>query len=49
MKPGAKTADLLADIVREALAGMPIPKPMRWGAHEYAFARPVHWLVLLLG
>nr|WP_298154708.1 glycine--tRNA ligase subunit beta [uncultured Pseudoxanthomonas sp.] len=49
VKPGAKTADLLADIVREALAGMPIPKPMRWGAHEYAFARPMHWLVLLLG
>ncbi len=49
VKPGAKTADLLADVVREAIAGMPIPKPMRWGAHEYAFARPVHWLVLLLG
>ncbi len=49
VKPGAKTADLLADIVREALAGMPIPKPMRWGEHDYAFARPVHWLVLLLG
>ncbi|MCH6483109.1 glycine--tRNA ligase subunit beta [Pseudoxanthomonas sp. LH2527] len=49
VKPGARTADLLADIVREALAGMPIPKPMRWGDHDYAFARPVHWLVLLLG
>ncbi|MBL8257610.1 MAG: glycine--tRNA ligase subunit beta [Pseudoxanthomonas mexicana] len=49
VKPGAKTADLLADIVRDALAGMPIPKPMRWGDHDYAFARPVHWLVLLLG
>ena len=49
VKPGAKTAELLADIVREALAGMPIPKPMRWGDHDYAFARPVHWLVLLLG
>ena len=23
--------------------------PMRWGDHDYAFARPVHWLVLLLG
>jgi glycyl-tRNA synthetase beta chain len=22
---------------------------MRWGAHEHAFVRPVHWLVLLLG
>ncbi|WP_062353812.1 glycine--tRNA ligase subunit beta [Pseudoxanthomonas mexicana] len=49
VKPGAQTADLLADIVRDALAGMPIPKPMRWGDHDYAFARPVHWLVLLLG
>jgi glycyl-tRNA synthetase beta chain len=49
VKPGAKTADLLAEVVAEAIAGMPIPKPMRWGDHDYAFARPVHWLVLLLG
>ena len=48
-KPGADTASLLPDIVREALAAMPIPKPMRWGDHDYGFARPVHWLVLLLG
>ena len=47
--PGALTRDLLADIVRESLAAIPIPKPMRWGDHDYAFARPVHWLVLLLG
>ena len=49
VKPGARTADLLPEILREALAGMPIPKPMRWGSHEYGFARPAHWLVLLLG
>jgi len=49
VKPGASTASLLPDILREALAAMPIPKPMRWGAREDAFARPVHWLVLLLG
>ncbi|MBB5736854.1 glycyl-tRNA synthetase beta chain [Xanthomonas arboricola] len=47
--PGARTTDLLPDILREAIAAMPIPKPMRWGAHEYAFARPVQWLVLLFG
>ena len=47
--PGAKTRDLLIDIVQEAIAAMPIPKPMRWGAREHAFARPVHWLVMLLG
>jgi glycyl-tRNA synthetase beta chain len=28
---------------------MPIPKPMRWGDHAHAFARPLHWLVLLHG
>lgn len=47
--PGARTAALLPEVVREAIAAMPIPKPMRWGAHDHAFARPVHWLVLLLG
>ena len=46
---GGRTADLLPDILREAIAGMPIPKPMRWGDHDHAFARPVHWLVILLG
>ncbi|GAA5001695.1 glycine--tRNA ligase subunit beta [Pseudoluteimonas lycopersici] len=48
-KSGAKTSELLPEVLREAIAAMPIPKPMRWGDHDYAFARPVHWLVLLLG
>ena len=47
--PGKATADLLPDILLEAVAAMPIPRPMRWGAHAHAFARPVHWLVVLLG
>ncbi|MBA3487055.1 MAG: glycine--tRNA ligase subunit beta [Lysobacter sp.] len=47
--PGARTADLLGEILREAIAAMPIPKPMRWGDHDHAFARPVHWLVMLQG
>ena len=46
---GAKTAQLLPLVLQEAVAAMPIPKPMRWGDHDYAFARPVHWLVALLG
>ncbi|UTA54702.1 glycine--tRNA ligase subunit beta [Lysobacter soli] len=49
VKPGASTAALLPDILRDAIAAMPIPKPMRWGDHDYGFARPVHWLVMLLG
>ena len=47
--PGARTADLLQGVLDDALAGMPIPKPMRWGAHAYGFARPLHWLVALFG
>ncbi|WP_349999407.1 glycine--tRNA ligase subunit beta [Stenotrophomonas lacuserhaii] len=49
VKPGARTADLLPEVLREAIAAMPIPKPMRWGDHAWGFARPVHWLVLLHG
>ena len=47
--PGAATRDLLQAVLDEAIAAMPIPKPMRWGAHAHAFARPVHWLVVMLG
>jgi glycyl-tRNA synthetase beta chain len=47
--PGRRTAELVPAIVREAAAALPIPKPMRWGDHDFAFVRPVHWLVLLLG
>ncbi|RZZ89702.1 glycine--tRNA ligase subunit beta [Pseudoxanthomonas winnipegensis] len=48
-RAGARTADLLPEVIAEAVAAMPIPKPMRWGDHDYAFARPVQWLVALLG
>jgi len=47
--PGAATRTLLGEVLAEAVAAMPIPRPMRWGAHAHAFARPLHWLVLLLG
>ncbi|MGH8032493.1 MAG: glycine--tRNA ligase subunit beta [Luteimonas sp.] len=46
---GATTAAALPEILREAVAAMSIPKPMRWGDHDHAFARPLHWLVLLFG
>jgi len=49
VKPGASTASLLPEVLAEAIAGMPIPKPMRWGTRDSGFARPVHWLVLLHG
>jgi glycyl-tRNA synthetase beta chain len=49
VKPGQPVAALLPEIVDEALKGLPIPKPMRWGDHDYTFVRPVHWLVMLHG
>ncbi|RDS78981.1 glycine--tRNA ligase subunit beta [Dyella monticola] len=49
VKPGQPVATLLPEIIEEALKGLPIPKPMRWGDHGYTFVRPVHWLVILHG
>jgi len=46
---GRPTAELLQEIIAEALKALPIPKPMRWGDHDYAFVRPMHWLVILHG
>ena len=48
-RPGARTVDLLADIVNEAVKALPIPKPMRWGSRDVGFVRPMHWLVILFG
>jgi glycyl-tRNA synthetase beta chain len=48
-KQGQPTVTLIAEIVGEALKALPIPKPMRWGEHEYTFVRPAHWLVMLYG
>jgi glycyl-tRNA synthetase beta chain len=46
---GQKTIDLLPTLVQKALAELPIKKPMRWGNGEFAFVRPVHWVLMLLG
>ena len=46
---GRATMGLLADIVNQAVAALPIPARMRWGAHAAEFVRPVHGVVLLFG
>ncbi len=46
---GAAAADLLPAMIDAALAKLPIPRPMRWGASDTEFVRPVHWVVLLHG
>jgi len=49
MVEGQQTAELAAGLVETALAGMPIPRRMRWGDGDAEFVRPVHWVVLLHG
>lgn len=46
---GKPAAELLPAIVDSALAGLPIPKRMRWGAGKTEFVRPTQWLVMLHG
>ena len=46
---GQPTKNLLNDIVANALAKLPIPKPMRWADKTVQFIRPVHTVTLLLG
>lgn len=47
--PGQAAAQLLPGIVDTALAALPIPKRMRWGARKTEFVRPTQWLVMLQG
>lgn len=46
---GQPTKNLLNDIVANALAKLPIPKPMRWADKTVQFIRPVHTMTMLLG
>tara|TARA_R110002096_G_scaffold108809_4_gene238188 strand:+ start:178 stop:2268 length:2091 start_codon:yes stop_codon:yes gene_type:complete len=46
---GKTAAELLPGCIEAALAALPIPRRMRWGAHEVEFVRPVHWVLLLHG
>ena len=49
VKPGARLAQVVGEIVGAALKALPIPKLMRWGDSEHQFVRPVHGLMLLHG
>ncbi|TAK62148.1 glycine--tRNA ligase subunit beta [Methylobacter sp.] len=46
---GQATENLIPDIIRQSIAGLPIAKRMRWGNFTTEFVRPVHWAVLLFG
>lgn len=48
-RTGLRLAELLPEILAEAVKSLPVPKPMRWGDSAWSFVRPVHWLVTLHG
>ena len=46
---GAQARACLPAILEDSIGKLPIPRRMRWGASRTEFARPVHWLLMLLG
>ncbi len=49
IEAGAATTSLLAPLINQAIAALPIARRMRWGARTAEFVRPVHTVVLLFG
>lgn len=46
---GVPTLDVLAGLCPAIIAALPFAKRMRWGDGEFAFARPIRWVLALLG
>jgi len=46
---GETTQALLTAKLPEIISGLPFPKSMRWADKSLRFARPIHWIVALLG
>lgn len=46
---GVETVDILPEFCSSVIHGLSFPKPMRWADKEMRFARPIRWLLSLLG
>jgi glycyl-tRNA synthetase beta chain len=46
---GLPAEKVLSEILPQLLLDLPFPKFMRWGSSAIRFARPIHWIVALLG
>jgi len=46
---GRPAAQVLAEGLPELVARLEFPRTMRWGRGDFAFVRPIHWVVALLG
>jgi glycyl-tRNA synthetase beta chain len=48
-KKGRPTQELLAEALPELIAGLHVPKAMRWGSSEFEFVRPIRNVLCLFG
>ncbi|GLH68580.1 glycine--tRNA ligase beta subunit [Geothrix rubra] len=48
-KPGRPTVELLAEALPGLIAGLHVPKAMRWGSSEFEFVRPIRNILCLFG
>ncbi len=46
---GEPSSKLLPDLLKELIFELSFAKSMRWGSYQNSFARPIQWLVALLG
>ena len=45
---GGNTADILPAICLKSIESLSFPKKMHWGGYDFAFGRPIRWLLALL-
>jgi glycyl-tRNA synthetase beta chain len=46
---GRSSKQVLGELAPQFISSLSFPKPMRWGDRDVKFARPIRWLVCLLG
>ena len=46
---GLSASEVLADLLPSVILGIPFRKTMKWGDYDLDYARPLQWLVALLG
>ena len=46
---GLPAVVVLSKLLPQLILDLPFPKLMRWGSSSFRFARPIHWIVALLG
>ncbi|MCL2326650.1 MAG: glycine--tRNA ligase subunit beta [Proteobacteria bacterium] len=49
VEKGVESKALLGKIFEQTLAAIHWKKPMRWGSEPTLFARPIHWILAILG